>query len=162
MSHNVPVLTVTATCTKSTQECIVKTLNMENLSIIGLSPNRNNIYLSVIYTTTLKNLIDPIANDLQLKNVKFPKTLIFCRSYDCNIVYDQLVSALGPYITYPPNYPKKWKYRIIDIYTRSSTDKAKEDILQEFVKVDAHIRLIIATTAFGMGIDCPNIKHVIH
>lgn len=163
MSHDLPVLAVTATCTKSTKDRIVRSLNMEKICVIGLSPNRDNIFLSVISTSTLSDLIRPIAADLRIQNIKFRKTLIFCRTYnDCNIMFDELERALGPYITYPPSYPKIRKYRIIDLYTRGSTNKAKEEILQDFVKSDTHIRLIVATTAFGMGIDCADIKHVIH
>ena len=48
------------------------------------------------------------------------------------------------------------------MYTRGSTDGAKEAILQEFIKVETHLHIIIATTAFGMGIDCCDIKQVYH
>ena len=51
---------------------------------------------------------------------------------------------------------------MITLYTRASSDKAKEEILQEFVKCDTSLRIIVATTAFGMGIDCPDIAQVIH
>ena len=41
-------------------------------------------------------------------------------------------------------------------------DRVQEDVLMEFIKEGAVVRLIIATTAFGMGIDCPDIKQIYH
>ena len=34
--------------------------------------------------------------------------------------------------------------------------------MQSFSEKDGVLRLIIATTAFGMGIDCPDIRRIIH
>ncbi len=38
----------------------------------------------------------------------------------------------------------------------------KEDVLNSFTSVDNTLRLVIATTAFGLGIDCPDIRTIIH
>ena len=163
LASDVPVLAVTATATRSTFDCIVNKLAMENVFISGLSPNRDNVFLSVIANVSLPKFASSIAEALKLQGISYPKSLIFCRSYnDCNAVYDHLETALGPYITHPRGYPNIRKYRVIELYTRGSTNKAKEIILEEFVKVDTNIRVIVATSAFGMGIDCPNIINVYH
>ena len=47
------------------------------------------------------------------------------------------------------------------MYTRSLTEM-KEKVLCSFTKVGSRLRLVIATTAFGMGIDCPDIQEIIH
>ena len=47
-------------------------------------------------------------------------------------------------------------------HVHSVTDPShKEYIIQAFTKW-SHLRLVIATIAFGMGVDCPNIQHVAH
>ena len=38
----------------------------------------------------------------------------------------------------------------------------KKSILCSFVQPTHHLRIIIATVAFGMGLDCSNIRRVIH
>ena len=38
----------------------------------------------------------------------------------------------------------------------------REDIIQEFCKRETHLRIIIATNAFGLGVDCADISKVIH
>ena len=38
----------------------------------------------------------------------------------------------------------------------------KENFLMSFSKVDSTLRVLIATTAFGMGVDIPNIRWIVH
>ena len=47
------------------------------------------------------------------------------------------------------------------MYT-SCTEPAIKDIILECFTKKNNPRLLIATVAFGMGIDCPNIHEVIH
>ena len=53
-------------------------------------------------------------------------------------------------------------HRIAEIYTRGSTVFMKETILNHFVKPNSTIRIVIATIAFGMGLDIPDIHQIIH
>ena len=53
MHTNIPVCAVTASPTKSTLDCIVQRLGMENVRIVGMSPNRDNIHLSVVQNVIL-------------------------------------------------------------------------------------------------------------
>jgi bloom syndrome protein len=159
---HLPLLAATATATKTTFDSIVSRMLMENPVVIGLSPCRYNIFLSVS-TKSLTEFIDGVVGVIKTQMINTPKMVIFCRSYgDCNVVFDCLENKLGDYITYPPGYPVVRKYRLIDFYTRASTDKVKEDVLKEFVKEKSQIRLIVATSAFGMGIDSADIKQIYH
>ena len=38
----------------------------------------------------------------------------------------------------------------------------KQDIANTMAKEDSPIRLLFATEAFGMGVDCPDIRHVVN
>ena len=51
---------------------------------------------------------------------------------------------------------------ICNIFTASSAKKDKDDILEEFTKEDGALRIVVATVAFGMGVDTCNILHDIH
>ena len=51
------------------------------------------------------------------------------------------------------------------MYTRASTVAKREQVLATFSEVGedtAPLRLIIATTAFGMGVDCHSIRRILH
>lgn len=50
----------------------------------------------------------------------------------------------------------------MDMFSRVLTNEKKDEVLHSFSKKESVLRLVIATTAFGMGIDCPNIRKVIH
>lgn len=69
---------------------------------------------------------------------------------------------MGDDITEPPGLPKVIPFRLIDIFTAASTPDMREEIVQEFSKPDTYMRVVVATTAFGLGIDCPDICHVIN
>ena len=43
-----------------------------------------------------------------------------------------------------------------------NTLKLKEEVIFNFLKPETCTRIIICTEAFGMGMDCPNIKKIIH
>ena len=36
------------------------------------------------------------------------------------------------------------------------------DILRDFVNKEGVVRILVSTVAFGMGVDAPNIRHIIH
>ena len=54
------------------------------------------------------------------------------------------------------------QFRIVEMFTRASTKEMKEKVLKSFIDVQSKLRLVFATTAFSMGIDCPNIRNVMH
>ncbi len=48
------------------------------------------------------------------------------------------------------------------MFTSIMTTDKKEQVLKLFTEQDGNLRLLIATTSFGMGIDCPNIRRILH
>ena len=94
---------------------------------------------------------------------EFPKTVLFVRRYqDCSDIYAYLRYKLGGSITDPPGYPHIAEYRRVEIYRCILPTEKKEQILTTFSRTDSKLRLVIATTAFGLGVDCADIRQVIH
>ena len=64
--------------------------------------------------------------------------------------------------TEPIGYPDLHQFRMVEMFTRASTKTMQQKVLTSFIDVDSKLKLVIATTAFSMGNDCPNICNVIH
>ena len=47
------------------------------------------------------------------------------------------------------------------MYTHCTHGSVKKKIIEQFTK-QSSLRVVIATIAFRMGIDCPDVRHIIH
>ena len=52
--------------------------------------------------------------------------------------------------------------RLFAMYHARVGDEDKKDIMKSIMKPNGNCRLLFSTTAFGMGVDAPNIRTVIH
>ena len=65
--------------------------------------------------------------------------------------------------TDPPGCPNYLhQFRLTDMYHAAMTPDLKEKVINSFCSINSKLRLLIATTAFGLGIDCPDIRRVYH
>ena len=78
-------------------------------------------------------------------------------------LYLQLRSKkLGSHFTFPSDCIDSQEFRLVDMHSSASTVEMKEKFLMSFSKVDSTLRVLIATTAFGIGVDIPNIRWIVH
>ena len=97
------------------------------------------------------------------KRINLPKTVVFCRSCkDCADLYVAIIDKFGKDKTEPPGYPNFLEYCLVSMYTRASKASVKELIMSLFRNTQSTLRVLIATTAFSMGIDIPDIRQVYH
>ena len=152
---HVNVLALTATATKQTYIAVCERLALTSPSLIGLTPHRTNIFYSVQPFIKQKELTSLLADELREHSNKTKKTVVFCRRLeDTAMLYLSLQNAFGQHFTYPTGSANLQKNRLVDMYTRACRPEFKESILNLFVRPDSILRVVIATTAFGMGIDC--------
>ena len=161
---NIPIMALTATATKDTLASVKKRLAMQDPVIVGLPPDRPNIKLITEPCPELCKLCEVLAKELLEKRCNTIKTVVFCRSLkDCGNMCIMLKKLLGKHITEPPGLPDSFlPFRLIDVFTAASDTDLREEIIVEFCKPDTKLRLIIASTAFGLGIDCKDILRVIN
>lgn len=155
----VPMVALTATCTHVIFKKISECLSLREVTIVASSPQRKNITYHVRPLISIDELTTEVCEDIKKSRTK----TIFCRNYNgCSLLYQKLHSLLGQGLTEPPGYPDLHDFRLVDIYTRASLVHMRDKVLTSFKIQGGKLRLVIATTAFSMGVDCPDIHQVIH
>ena len=73
----------------------------------------------------------------------------------------RIKQILSKNLTDPLELPPVLPFRMIHLFTSTSRTGLRREILH-FVNLNLKLRLIIATRAFGLGVGCPYIRHIIH
>lgn len=154
-------LTATAMVTLRTDIC--KVLGMKKPYVVEVSPNKDNIFLDCGIFKSLVETFHPIAESLQ-KHTAMDRVIVFCKTKDmCHQIYSFFLYLLRNNFTEPPgvnvSIPSQ---RLVDMYTATTQEEVKEQILKSFTNPQSPLRIVIATIAFGMGINCTDIRQVIH
>lgn len=136
-----PIIALTATATPKVQHDIQKNLDMLDAKVFKSSFNRPNLYYEVRQKT------DNVDKDVirYIRNMEGKSGIVYCLSR--KTVEDLAATLKVNNITALPYHAG------MDAATRSENQDA---FLMEKVQV------IVATIAFGMGIDKPDVRFVIH
>ena len=161
--QRVRVMALTATATKSTRKVVINRLSMINPIIISVTPNKPNIMYKVVDKSPIDSVVAPIVRLLRTHGTNTDRTIIYCR-YCKEVVefYEQFKEQLGAQFTSPPGFLDSPKYRLVDMYMSVTVDSVKEQIVKSFCDPSGNLRVVICTVAFGMGLDCPNVRNILH
>ena len=133
VSSSVNIMALTATATIETFQVVSQRLSLHKPVIVAVSPNRGNIKLMVQPSKSLKEFAEAIAQGLKCDKTRYPKSVIFARSYqDCSNLYLTVACSLKKDITFPAGYPNLLKYRLISMYTRASPEEMKSRVMASF------------------------------
>jgi ATP-dependent DNA helicase RecQ len=162
---NTRFMALTATATIKTRDVILSSLNMAKCHLIIQPPDKHNIKYYIFKQDDIDIMLQPIIDEVQLKGTNADRTIIFCRTYvDTLNVFKTLVCKLGRRnMLYSTNQVvNKHYYRICEKYDGSTSTNNQNHIIESFTQDDGVIRIIVATIAFGMGLDSPNVRKIIH
>ncbi|CAG8485536.1 26794_t:CDS:2 [Dentiscutata erythropus] len=139
----VPMIALTATATSRVKEDVIHNLRMENCAIITQGFNRPNLRYEVVKksTNSEKQIIEFIHSSGHARHCG----IIYCTSKaSCEEVANKLRLACFKAAFYHAGLDSVDRTRIQDDWHSNK------------------YKIIVATTAFGMGIDKPDVRFVIH
>lgn len=141
---NVAMMALTATATPRVQKDILNQLNMSRPQVFTMSFNRTNLKYAVLPKKPKK--VDEDCTSWIKKHYPRDSGIVYCLSRnDCDAMAESLqragLSALS--------------------YHAGLSDSDREYVQSKWINQDG-CQVICATIAFGMGIDKPDVRYVIH
>lgn len=133
------VLALTATATPEVEQAIRNTLGLQNAQLMAYYPKRENLHLSSSHireTAQIRTL---------LKEIDGPTIVYSLSKKSC----EELFSSIG----------SAWAKGAV-VYHGGMNASERETCQNMFMKDEAQV--VFATNAFGMGINKPNVRGVIH
>ena len=110
----------------------------------------------------LHSILQPLCVELKEKKIEMPKTVVYGTLETISSCYAYFESYLKQDQYYPDGAPAKAENRLFTQYHASYPPYEQERIIKEVVKEKSRLRILFVTVAFGMGMDCPDIRRVIH
>ena len=141
INNKIPIIALTATATSKVQDDIVKNLGIKNAEVFKSSFNRPNLFYEIKQKT--EDVIKDIISFIKQREGK--SGIIYCLSRK-NVNELSQVLQLNNINALPYHAGLDSKVRV----------KNQDMFLMEECDV------IVATIAFGMGIDKPDVRYVIH
>lgn len=143
INEDIPVVALTATATPKVQLDIIKNLNMKDVNTFISSFNRDNLYYEIRPKINKEQTIREIVQFI--KTLPGKSGIIYVQARKSTEEISKILSINGI---------KAAAYHAgLDAKLRT---KVQDDFLMEEIDV------IVATIAFGMGIDKPDVRFVIH
>lgn len=141
LKSGIPIIALTATATPKVQEDILKNLAMDHANVFKASFNRPNLYYEVRPKT------DKVDADITrfVKRNSGKSGIIYCLSRKKVEQLSETLQVNGiSAIPYHAGLDSKMRARHQDMFLKEEAD------------------VVVATIAFGMGIDKPDVRFVIH
>ena len=152
-----PFLCLTATANNKTQRDLKRILNLVTPVIHIISPEKTNIKLHVSNISKSPDkfshfqfLSDKLAN----KELVDKAIIYFTSIPELSEMFARFKNSLIRVYS-PENLP-------VAMYHRMTTERRKQYVLEEFPKSDSVLRIILATTALGLGVNIPDIRTIYH
>ena len=128
--------------------------------MVAVSPHKPSIMYEVREKGDIGALVKPIARLLCKRELPTDnKVVVFhCTCDKCSHMYSVYLffrQHLRGDFTDSPGCPDLSRYRVVEMYSRCTETTIKESIMQSFCDPSSPLRIVIATIAFGMGLDSP-------
>jgi len=159
------LLGLSATVTQTVLDDIIKTLQLRASDVVvhAILPDRPTIFLEVANKKKFdaEEDLEWVAKEISTNGVICAKMLIFAQSiHEVCEIYAVLLRRLGNKAFV--DGVKSATNRLVSMYHGEIGPTLQAYTLEEFPKTDSLIRVLICTIAFGLGMEIPDIRVVIH
>ena len=165
-----PLLVLTATAPKHLIEALTDTLLLSNPKLIVANLDRPNIFIckekrlpSSTGEESFKAILVPIANDLNTLLKDYPLTLIYLPPKWCGYAFRLFSDILREKSYFPPGDKKPGNCLFAQFHA-PQTEQMKNEIMKQLQGPNKlrSIRVVFATVAIGIGVNIPDVRHVVH
>ncbi|XP_063043616.1 ATP-dependent DNA helicase RecQ-like [Engraulis encrasicolus] len=157
-----PILALTATADLDSQAVVKRQLHLENATEVIISPNRKNIRLGLsTVSSDSMECLNWIVRAVKEKGPTMAPIIIYCRTLPmCGKVFCHLQYELGEdsWVDRDPEHTAE--NRLIGMFHSQTLPHHKITVL-ESLRGNGSCRVVVASTALGMGLNFPNISHVV-
>ena len=160
-------MALTATCTPANITAIKKELSMENCETILQSPDRCNLFLSTrVLPPKREDWFEYLQSDistLMAHGTTSPRKCFFCRTIEVTCqLFEYYRDKLGYKCLADAGNKDEPNNRIITMYHSQSPPSVKRAVSSSLSDPNGVIRRVFATQSLSMGINCPNVREVVH
>ncbi|KAL3328179.1 hypothetical protein AABB24_035690 [Solanum stoloniferum] len=142
---NVPFVGLTATATEKVRSDIINSLLMKDHHVAIGSFDRKNLFYGVKSFSRSSQFVDQLVEEISKYVDNANSTIVYCTTVkDTEEIFKSLLEAGIK----------------AGIYHGQMANKAREEAHRSFIRDEFYV--MVATVAFGMGIDKPNVRYVIH
>ena len=154
------MMALTATATRNKRKAICQILGMVSPALVMKMPNRPNVeYIVQIDPGSLEESFSSLVEEIRRERSSMDRVIVYCRTYDsCSMIYLDIKSCLGKEITEPVGSLDLARFLLVDMFSACTTAAVKDS----FCTAHGTLRVVIATIAFGLGLNCPNVRRIIH
>ncbi|XP_076348758.1 bifunctional 3'-5' exonuclease/ATP-dependent helicase WRN-like isoform X2 [Tachypleus tridentatus] len=142
----VPFIAMTATATPLVKKDIIASLRLKNLTVTCSSFDRPNLYLEVyMKSSSIEKDLTKILGNHEGQTVSDGAIIIYCPTRSSTELVARTVQDMGLSCA---------------AYHAGMTTVQRTQAHQQFVH--DQVQVVVATVAFGMGIDKPDVRRIIH
>ena len=164
---SVPHVALTATATRATQEFIKDSLKLNEAVVIQANPDRENIFYESKVRPSggeerVTAVLEPLAKELLEKKIRMPLTIVYGNLATCSDAFLYFSQFLAKSQYYPVGAEHASRNRLFAQFHAEYPQHEKDRILDEIIQGVCKTRVLFVTVAFGIGVDIPDIRKVIH
>ena len=138
---------------------------MDKPEFVMASPERPNITFAVIKMSNRIHVTEYfywLFKMLKSKGSQSERCIIYCQTVNqCSTLFSLFSVSLGTRMYLNGEKPNP-KERIVEMMHAKTPESVKETVLNSMADFNGHVRVLICTIAFGMGVDARGVRTIVH